>query len=64
LNARNRKAWNQTDLSVASGISVMTISNAENEKEIQKDTAIAVCAALQLDLAETVIPIEENGNAA
>lgn len=42
----------------------MTISNAENEKEIQKDTAIAVCAALQLELAETVIPIEENGNAA
>ena len=65
ITGRQRKGWNQTELAEKSGVSVVTISKAENGNDVRPSTGVAICTTLDIDLAAAVIPVEsENGDAA
>lgn len=61
ITARHRKGMNQTKLAEACGVSIVTISNAENEKDVYPATGLRICEILEISLAEVVLPVESEG---
>ncbi len=54
---RQAKGWTQQHLADAAGLSLRTVQRAEREGTTAKESAMAICAALAIDLAElSVIP--------
>lgn len=60
--ARLGRGLNQTQVAVKCDLTTVTISNAENEKDLQPATAKVICDFLDLDLAETMLPITKEGD--
>lgn len=65
-DARDRKdGITLKEMSDATGMSISTLSSAENENEIHQSTGRRICEFLGIDLAAAVIPRESNnGDAA
>jgi transcriptional regulator with XRE-family HTH domain len=61
--ARYRKGWHQRDVANATGLTSVTISNAETGKSVDPRTGKKICEALEIDLADVVLA-EEDGDAA
>jgi transcriptional regulator with XRE-family HTH domain len=59
INARHQKGLNQRAVADACGVSLVTISNAEHGKEVYPATGKKICEFLEIDLAETVLPVQE-----
>ncbi len=59
VTARHRKGWNQTQLAKKSKLTITTISKAENEFDVYPGTGEKICRALNVALADVVIPEEE-----
>lgn len=54
---RQTKGWTQQHLADAAGLSLRTVQRAEREGTTAKESAMAICATLAIDLAElSVIP--------
>jgi len=49
----------QVKLAKAAGVSVVTLYKAESGADVYPDTAKKLCDFLGLNLADTVVPIEE-----
>ncbi len=54
---RQAKGWTQQHMADAAGLSLRTVQRAERDGTTAKESAMAICAALGIDLAElSVIP--------
>lgn len=54
---RQARGWTQQLLADAAGLSLRTVQRAEREGTTAKESAMAICATLSIDLAElSVIP--------
>jgi transcriptional regulator with XRE-family HTH domain len=62
ITARFKRGLSQSQVAKKCRLSLMTISNAENEKELYPATAKTICDFLDLDLAGVMLPIEGEGN--
>jgi transcriptional regulator with XRE-family HTH domain len=59
VTARHRKGLNQTQVAQKSGLTVTTISKAENGHDVYPITGKKICQVLNIDLAEIVVPSVE-----
>lgn len=62
ITARLERGLSQSKVAQKCRLSLMTISNAENEKELYPATAKTICDFYELDLADVMLPIECEGN--
>lgn len=54
---RQAKGWTQQHLADAAGLSLRTVQRAEREGTAAKESVMAICATLTIDLAElSIIP--------
>lgn len=59
INARNRLGLNQEELAELAEVSAPTIRRAEGGEGIHPSTGKRICGVLHIELADTVLPIEE-----
>lgn len=64
VTARHQKGMNQTELARKCGLTVVTISKAENGGDVYPATGKRICRALGIELSEVVLPTEDDGDAA
>jgi DNA-binding XRE family transcriptional regulator len=63
VTERNKKAKLQSEAAELIGITKATLSKAENDGDISRDTAVLICDFYGLEISEMVIP-ESKGDAA
>lgn len=61
VTERLKRGLKQSQVAKKCKLSLMTISNAENEKELYPATAKTICDFYGLDLASAMLPIEGEG---
>ncbi len=59
INARHGKGMKQAEVADACDVTIVTISNAENGKDVYPATGKKICDFLELDLPDVVLPVEE-----
>ena len=65
VTARHRKGLNQFEVASAVGVSIVTVSNAENNRDVYPGTGRKICEFLGIDLAAVVLPaMKGSGDAA
>ena len=62
IDARHRKGLTQEQVAEGTGLHRLTINNAENGESIWPKTGKLLCEFLQIDLAATVLSVEQEGD--
>lgn len=62
ITARHQRGWNQTELARRCGLTIQTISGAENGKDVYPATGDVICSVLGLNLKDVVVPTEKAGD--
>ena len=64
IDARHRRGLNQGQVATGASISIVTVCNAENEKDVYPATGKKLCDFLGLDIADSVLPSRRNSSVA
>jgi transcriptional regulator with XRE-family HTH domain len=62
IDARHQRGLTQQQVADGSGVSLMTISNAENGNHVQPATGKRILKFLKLNPVDAIVPFDQEGN--